>query len=96
MLYEVVEAPGPFILLPALRKVVHWYGKGTLHGIKAGTDDLLPAGLEVNALWFNALSILAGFEARLGDPTEAKRLIQRARRVQKAFQEAFWNEEGAI
>jgi predicted glycogen debranching enzyme len=80
-------------LLPALRKVVHWYDKGTLHGIKVGKDDLLPAGLEVNALWFNALSILADFEARLGDPAEAKRLIQRGRRVQKAFQEAFWNEE---
>jgi predicted glycogen debranching enzyme len=80
-------------LLPALRKVVHWYDKGTLLGIKAGTDGLLPgSGVEVNALWFNALSILAELEARLGDPAEAKRLLQRTRKVQKAFQEAFWNE----
>jgi predicted glycogen debranching enzyme len=82
-------------LLPALRKVVHWYDKGTLLGIKAGTDGLLllpGSGVEVNALWFNALSILAELEARLGDPAEAKRLLQRTRKVQKAFQEAFWNE----
>jgi predicted glycogen debranching enzyme len=86
-------------LLPALRKVVHWYDKGTLLGIKTGADGLLPAGagkaVEVAALWFNALSILADFEARLGDPAEAKRLIQRARKVQKAFQETLWNEDGS-
>jgi glycogen debranching enzyme len=70
-------------LLPALRKVVK------------KVDGLLTAGetVEVNALGYNALSILADFEARLGDPAEAKRLIQRARRVQKSFQEAFWDEE---
>jgi glycogen debranching enzyme len=73
-------------LLPTLRKIVK------------KVDGLLTAGeavetVEVNALWYNALSILADFEARLGDPVEAKRLIQRARRVQKSFQEAFWDEE---
>jgi glycogen debranching enzyme len=66
-------------LLPALRKIVDGYDK-------ADADGLLASGVEVNALWFNALSILADFEARLGDPAEAKRLIQRAKRVQKAFQ----------
>ena len=70
-------------LLPALRKIVK------------KVDGLPTAGeaVEVNVLWYNALSILADFEARLGDPAEAKRLIQRARRVQKSFQEAFWDEE---
>ena len=63
-------------LLPALRKVV-----------QAETDDTLPSSLESNALWFNALSILADFEARLGDPAEAKSLIQRARQIQKALDE---------
>ncbi len=82
------------MLLPALRKVIHWYDKGTLLGIKTGTDGLLPgSSVEVAALWFNALSILADFEARLGDPAEAKRLIQRGRRAQKAFQETLWNED---
>ena len=49
--------------------------------------------VELNALWFNALSILADLETRLGDPEEAKPLAQRARRVQKSFLEVFWNEE---
>jgi predicted glycogen debranching enzyme len=88
-------------LLPALHKVVHWYEKGTLHGIGTESDGLLAAGpaaarpgkaVEVNALWFNALSILAELEARLGDPAEAKSLAQRAKRVQKSFQETFWDE----
>ncbi len=69
-------------LLPALRKVVDGHDKR----IKADADGLPASGVEVNALWFNALSILADFEARLGDPAEAKLLIQRAKRVQKAFQ----------
>jgi glycogen debranching enzyme len=66
-------------LLPALHKIVDGYDK-------ADADGRLASGVEVNALWFNALSILADFETRLGDPAEAKRLIQRGRRVQKTFQ----------
>jgi predicted glycogen debranching enzyme len=76
-------------LLPALRKVVHWLDKGTLLEIRTGEDGLLAGGLEVDALWLNALSILTDFEARLGDPEEAKRLTQRAKRAQKSFLEAF-------
>jgi glycogen debranching enzyme len=81
--------------------VVHWYEKGTLHGIGVDADGLLAAGpatarpgkaVEANALWFNALSILAELEARLGDPAEGKSLTQRAKRAQKSFQEAFWDE----
>jgi glycogen debranching enzyme len=73
-------------LLPALRKVVHRYEK-------TREDGLLEGNVETNALWLNALSILADFEARLGDPEEAKRLAQRAKRAQKSFAEAFQNEE---
>jgi predicted glycogen debranching enzyme len=85
-------------LLPALRKVVHGYDKGMALGIRTDADGLLAVAetgksVEVNALWFNALSILADLESRLGDLDEAKLLTQRARKVQKAFQEAFWNEE---
>ena len=72
-------------LLPALRKIVEGYGK-------ADADGLLASGVEVNALWFNALSILADFEARLGEPAEAKRLIQQAKRVQKTFQGEIAND----
>ncbi len=80
-------------LLPALRKVVHWYDKGTLLGLKTKEDGLLEGNPEVNALWLNALSILAELEARLGDPEEAKRLAQASKRAQKSFVEAFRNEE---
>ena len=84
-------------LLPALRKVVHRYEKGAFHGFRVDADGLLTAAssrgeMEVNALWFNALSILAELETRLGDPEEAKHLSQRARRTQKGFQEVFWNQ----
>jgi glycogen debranching enzyme len=70
-------------LLPALRKVVHSRQDG----------ELLEGNVEATALWLNALSILADLEARLGDPEEAKRLAQRAKRAQKSFVEAFRNEE---
>jgi len=76
------EAFARATLLPALRKVVH-----------SREDGLLEENVETNALWINALSILTDFEARLGDPDEAKRLAQRAKRAQKSFVEAFQNEE---
>ena len=79
------EAFARDVLLPALRKVVQGCDKGTLLGIRTGADGLLADGFEVNALWVNALSILADFEARLGDPEEAKQLAQRAKRAQKSF-----------
>ena len=83
-------------LLPALRKIVHVFDRGTLHGIKVDADGLLSTGVkmvEVDALWYNALAILAEIETRAGDPEEAKRLRQRAKRVQKRFQETSWDEE---
>lgn len=88
-------------LLPALRKVAYACEQGTFPGIKVDQDGLLAVGeskaVEINALWFNVLSIQAEIEARLGDAAEAKALAQRSRRVQKRFQEVFWNEEaGAL
>jgi predicted glycogen debranching enzyme len=85
-------------LLPALRKIVRRYDKGAFQGVQVDADGLLTTAprqgeVELNALWFNALSILADLETRLGDPEEARPLAQRARRAQKSFQEIFWNEE---
>jgi predicted glycogen debranching enzyme len=37
-------------LLPALRKVVHWYQRGTHHGIKVDADGLLLAGTPETAV----------------------------------------------
>lgn len=72
-------------LLPALRKIVQ--------RIKTGEGGLLEGNVETNALWLNALSILADLETRLGDPDEAKRLAQASKRAQKSFVETFQYEE---
>lgn len=80
-------------LLPALRKAVHAVNRGAFDGITVDAEGLLSAGMEVNALWYNALAILAEIETRLGDSEEAKRLRQRAKRVQKRFQETSWDAE---
>ncbi|MDT8436171.1 MAG: amylo-alpha-1,6-glucosidase [Gemmatimonadota bacterium] len=50
--------------------------------------------VEVNALWYNALRILADLERRLGDPAAAGPLEEEARRCLARFREAFWNEAG--
>lgn len=106
------------ILLPASRRIVQAYQKGTHHGIRMDGDGLLLAAdsevaltwmdaridsrpvtprsgkpVEVEALWVNALSILAELEKRVGDADEAKRRSREAKQAQKSFEAAFWNEE---
>jgi glycogen debranching enzyme len=77
-------------LLPALRKVAHRYGKGA-QGVPLDSDGLLAA------LWFNALSMLAEIEGRLGEAEEAIRSSRQAKQVQKRFLETFWSEaDGAL
>jgi predicted glycogen debranching enzyme len=48
--------------------------------------------VEINALWYNALLILADFERRWGSESEALRLSSAAARVRIRFQKLFWNE----
>jgi predicted glycogen debranching enzyme len=48
--------------------------------------------VEINALWFNAQLILAGFERRFGTAEKADDLEQRAERVRERFRQVFWNE----
>jgi predicted glycogen debranching enzyme len=48
--------------------------------------------VEVNALWYNALAILAGLRKRAGDKQGAKLLATRAESVRARFEETFWNE----
>ena len=50
--------------------------------------------VEVNALWFNALTILATFEQRWGTADAARTLAESAARVHVRFREVFWNEAG--
>lgn len=49
--------------------------------------------VEVNALWYNALRILAEFEDRFGDGAAAVELTDRARAVGNTFEAEFWNED---
>ncbi len=46
--------------------------------------------VEINALWYNALSMMAGFEERLFG---TKKYIDLAVRVQAAYVEMFWSEK---
>ncbi len=47
--------------------------------------------VEIQALWANALAILAELERRVGEPTRAEVLERRFRQVVRAFGRAFWN-----
>jgi len=49
--------------------------------------------VEINALWFNALTILSSFEQQWGSIDEARRLAIAATRVRVRFRHLFWNEE---
>ena len=49
--------------------------------------------VEVNALWFNALTILADFERRWGSSDTSGAHAAAAARVRARFREVFWNEK---
>ena len=48
--------------------------------------------VEVNALWFNALSVLAELERRCGHPKRSRALLRQAKQVRESFRQQFWNE----
>ena len=50
--------------------------------------------VEINALWCNALAILASFARALGDPAAAQELGAAAATAQAAFAARFWYEPG--
>jgi predicted glycogen debranching enzyme len=47
--------------------------------------------VEINALWYNALSVLARWESELGDPERGSRYAQLAERARASFNTRFWN-----
>ncbi len=49
--------------------------------------------VEINALWYNALSILRDIERRVGTRGAAEDLDGRAVRVRRQFERVFWNDE---
>jgi predicted glycogen debranching enzyme len=48
--------------------------------------------VEINALWFNALRLMADWLGRTGDPEGAKAMADAAERVMASFNKRFWNE----
>ena len=49
--------------------------------------------VEIQALWFNALMILADLEKKAGRTAKAAELGQRAKQIQSRFVATFWNED---
>jgi len=50
--------------------------------------------VEINALWYNALRLLEGWEREVGDEVAAKEAGERAARVYEAFNRRFWYAAG--
>ena len=50
--------------------------------------------VEINALWYNALELLAGWLRETGDEETANRYREHAQRAHSSFNERFWYEEG--
>ncbi len=50
--------------------------------------------VEINALWYNALVVLATWERTLGRESEAVELERRAERAQASFNARFWYAQG--
>ena len=47
--------------------------------------------VEINALWYNALRLMADWEQECDKPARAAELVAEAERVQASFNERFWN-----
>ena len=50
--------------------------------------------VEIQALWYNALCVMASFAARLGEPDKAAHYAALSERARASFAQKFWNEEG--
>jgi predicted glycogen debranching enzyme len=50
--------------------------------------------VEINALWYNALQLLADWQERAATPKRADELRETAARVRRSFNDRFWYEEG--
>ena len=50
--------------------------------------------VELNALWYNALKLLAGWAQEHGNPESARNLAHHAERCRESFNRRFWYAEG--
>jgi len=48
--------------------------------------------VEIQALWYNALKIMAGFAEKFGDKKDRDEYQKMAEKAKKSFDEQFWNE----
>lgn len=72
-------------------------GPLTWMNTRVGEWAVSPRGgkpVEVNALWYNALVILATLLDEFGAADESAALRERAAEVKRKFAQAFWNEHG--
>lgn len=71
-------------------------GRGTTWmDAKAGDWVITPRTgrpVEINALWYNAVAIVAELSRRFGQPTSAAELDVLAAKISRAFNARFWNE----
>jgi predicted glycogen debranching enzyme len=49
--------------------------------------------VEIQALWYNALRVMADLAGKFGDAVNEKRCREMAARAKRSFNEQFWNEE---
>jgi predicted glycogen debranching enzyme len=105
-------------MMPVLKEIIDWYGRGTRYNIRVDADGLVYAGMpgeqltwmdakvenwvvtprqgkpvEVNALWYNALSIYGRFLKLFGDEVHSLYHLAKADRVRDVFNSVFWNED---
>jgi predicted glycogen debranching enzyme len=48
--------------------------------------------VEIQALWYNALCVMAGFAEKFGDKTDRKNYLEMAEKAKHSFNEIFWND----
>ena len=51
--------------------------------------------VEIQALWYNALKLMAAWSAELGVAASA-RTTQHAKRARESFNERFWNDSAPV
>jgi predicted glycogen debranching enzyme len=48
--------------------------------------------VEIQALWFNALKIMADFAEKFGDDADREKYLEMAEKARKSFNDIFWND----
>ncbi len=86
--YGIAEAPDGLLHVGEAGAALTWMDA------KVGNRPVTPRigfPVEVQALWINALAILAGLERDLGDPAAAAAPAAAAERARRRFAALFWN-----